>query len=275
MYEIIVDCTNRCFMHCRYCGTDSAICGSQYLDMSQVVKLISIAKRYDMRVFLGGGCFFCHPNWIEILKHNEIVSADVHIDVPLAKPVLKALHDYPPDKYRYAPSVSLWGIGETNDALSGVKSFYLLKDYQDIVSSNFRCSFVMTRYLLNQRTELVNFINQLKYCQQIYFHRLMPTGRCKKDDLPDIEELLRFKEFVLRSVNLSETIKFHHTLCNERCRAYHNRLFVDWSGNVFGCGWIGANSKSVGNINSIDILDLIKQSISGQYDGQIGCPICE
>lgn len=275
MYEIIIDCTNQCFMNCKYCGTDSAVHGSQYLDESEIVKLINIANRYHMQVFLGGGCFFCHPDWIEILDYNRQIGASVYVDVPLTEPVIEALQKYSPEKYNYSPSVSLWGVGKTHDILSGRKSFYLFDSYQNTVGPDFRCSFVITNDLLNQKEELIAFINKLEHCQQIYFHRLMPTGRCNRDNLPRSADLLCFKEDILTCVKFPEILKFHHTLCAQPCRAYRKRIFIDWAGNIFGCGWVDLNSKTIANIKDVDIEEIICQSIDGQFDGQIVCPICE
>lgn len=273
MYEVIVDCTNKCYMNCKLCGTASQKDGTNHLSASTIVEIIKTVKEIDARVFLGGGCFFCHPEWKNILKISKEIGADVYIDMPLTEPVLQAIKEYPPGYYSYKPSVSLWGIGATHDELAGSDSFFLLEEYKQIMKSGYGVSFVMTKQLLAQREQVIAVLNSLEHCNRVYFHRLMPTGRCSAEYLPEMHELREFMDSVNENVKKLDGIRFHHTLLNTPCKAYGGRVFVDWHGNIYGCGWVDDETETIGNILELDLKNVIQNATSGKYSSYKKCPL--
>lgn len=277
MYELIVDCTNRCVLNCRYCGTNSNNSDEQYLDYNTLEYILNVAKSMSVCVFLGGGCFFCHPNWKEILDLNRKLNCYLIVDVPLDEKVLCSIKQYPPEKYNYTVSVSLWGLGEIHNQLSRTQHFILFEKYKELLQANMRVSFVITNELIGICNDVIDFINNNK-TTKFYFHRLMPTGRCKFDDLPSFREIISFKNSILYNVNYKENLIFHHTLLLEAsndCRAFQNRLFIDCNGNIYGCGWVSDNVQPIGVIKECDLRDMIFKSQNGEHNSYIKCPLIQ
>lgn len=275
MYELIIDCTNRCVMNCIHCGTDSSVNGNRHLDLNIIQSILEMAKLFSARVYLGGGCFFCHPNWKEILNINKVLNADVVIDVPLEETVLNSIRLYPPQKYNYEVSLSLWGVGTMHDRLSMSKSFHLLSKFFQVLSDNIHISFVMTRDLLSSSENLITFISNNPKVKSYYFHRLMPTGRCSKSALPNIHEIEVFQQRLLSSLSNTYKLKlrFHHTLYSKKCTAFRERLFIDWNGNIYGCGWVSVHTKPIGNIKNLVLSEIIHDSKSGAFEMHALCPL--
>ena len=123
-------------------------------------------------------------------------------------------------------------------------------------------SFVLTKDLLMQKNEVMRFIQGLQANDSVYFHHLMPTGRCNNENLPSEKELLSFMNSAI-----SQKVRFHHTLYKTTCPAFSDRIFIDWNGDIFGCGWVGKN-KSVGNISELKLNEIKK---TGHYC----CPLWE
>lgn len=277
MYELIVDCTNRCVLNCRYCGTDSNSSDEQYLDYDTLEYVLKVAKSMSICVYLGGGCFFCHPNWKEILELNLKLNCHIIVDVPLDEKIFCLIQQYPPEKYNYTVSVSLWGIGEIHNQLSRTQHFILFEKYKELLKSNMRVSFVITNELIDSYSDVIDFINNNKDIK-FYFHRLMPTGRCKYDDLPDFQKIMNFKNEVVSNVNCKDILRFHHTLLSETfddCKAYRDRLFIDYKGNIYGCGWVSSNVQPIGFIKQSNLREMIFKAISGDYNGLIKCPLMQ
>lgn len=274
-YELIIDCTNKCISKCTYCGTDSDMLGERYLDYDVLRSILVMAKELSVHVYLGGGCFFCYPYWKEILEFNRELKADITIDVPLAEMVLNSVTQYQPQEYNYTVSISLWGINSVHDSLSGLNCFELFNRYSQLLGDNMCVSFVMTQELLSIRKEIINFINDNCRAKSIYFHRLMPTGRCSKENVPDLDKIRRFRDSLLVSIKNAERLRFHHTLSTDKCNAFYERLFVDWDGNIFGCGWVSKNTKPVANIRETDLYEIIQNSKKGVYKNKTLCPLVD
>ena len=252
MKEIIIDVTNRCFLTCTLCGTNASVDGEKHLSFEKIKKILNYAKDYT--VYLGGGCFFCHPDFRTILEYiKQQKGTRIVVDVPMCSETYECICEYPMNKYNYTISVSLWGIGAVHDRLSNSDGYKRLYDFQEIMyryQGHASYSFVLSNLILSQQYEMKQFISQLKDDDTVYFHRLMPTGRCTKNELPNEQDLICF----MNTVKSHHTL-FHHTLISKECTAYTDRLFIDWNGNVFGCGWVGDN-KSIGNIDDIELSDI-------------------
>lgn len=273
MYELIVDCTNQCVSNCVYCGTNSNSEEKSYLGFNQIRSILEVTKKHNIRIYMGGGCFFCHPQWKEILYYNKTLQADMVIDVPLNESILNIINLYQPKKYNYVISVSLWGLGEKHNQLARMDCFHLLNEFIKTLSDNLHISFVMTRDLLFQCNEIIEFIKENPQVKRFYFHRLMPTGRCPKDILPKKTEIKAFQNKLMLSLRNTDVVRFHHTLHSEKCNAFMNRLFIDWDGNIYGCGWVSMHTKSIGNINNVDLSYVIKKSKEGFFDNITYCPL--
>ena len=163
--------------------------------------ILTFSKQIPSLVYLGGGCFFCHPQWRELLEFNKELKANVIIDVPLDRYVLDSITLFPPNEYNYQVSVSLWGIGEVHNKLSGTDSFILFAEYSNLLSQNMKVSFVVTRELICCTEEIINFINENPQIKNFYFHRLMPTGRCS-DTLPNVKKIGSY--FLFENDSLTE-----------------------------------------------------------------------
>lgn len=273
MYELIVDCTNKCVSKCTNCGTNSSICGEHHLDLSILKSILTFSKQIPSLVYLGGGCFFCHPQWRELLEFNKELKANVIIDVPLDRYVLDSITLFPPNEYNYQVSVSLWGIGEVHNKLSGTDSFILFAEYSNLLSQNMKVSFVVTRELICCTEEIINFINENPQIKNFYFHRLMPTGRCS-DTLPNVEKIKSFQNQLLLLIKDTDKLQFHHTLLDTKCKAFRKRLYIDYSGNVYGCGWVSTKNHPIANINYKSLLpELVDRAQKGDFDRMRICPL--
>ena len=130
MIDIIVDTVNTCPMSCKYCGTRSNEYIKEELSKEIIENILLMAKKENnTRVFLGGGLFFCHSHWQKILEANSHIKANITIDSPLSLLSIKSIQLFSPEEYFYKLSISFWGIGETHDKLSGVKSFYMSEKF--------------------------------------------------------------------------------------------------------------------------------------------------
>lgn len=276
MYELIVDCTNKCVSKCINCGTDSAACGECHIDLSILKSILDFSKQISSQVYLGGGCFFCHPQWKDLLEFNKKFAADIIVDVPLDKLVLDSIASYPPKTYNYQVSVSLWGIEEGHNKLAGTDSFSLFADYKKLLSHNMRVSFVITEELICSAKEIISFINENSQIKSFYFHRLMPTGRCSSGSLPKEEIIKSFQNQLLSSVDEPDKLRFHHTLLDANCNAFHKRLYIDYHGDIYGCGWVSANTAPIANINGEILLSaLVVRAQNGEFDGMTICPLTD
>ncbi len=251
-FELIIDTTNMCFMHCRYCGTNSSTDAKQFLPADSIISAVdTIATEFaSPTVFLGGGSFYCHPDHDKILKVVTHKNAIIKIDLPLHEATIRFLEKYPPSIFNYTVSLSLWGIGAIHDTLSGKETFANFSKLAELVRCNqpeLNLSFVLTNELIAQKDELKRFL--IAHCDQsnIYFHRLMPSGRCSYADLPSPVAIKTFADD-LRNSRLPCKIRFHHTIYSNKCVAFCNRLFINYTGNVYGCGWIKADTIPIGNI---------------------------
>jgi len=248
--ELIIDTTNRCPLHCVYCGTDSNAT-MRHLPADTIRTLIVHAKEHDLgAVYLGGGCFFSHPDWRGILALNRGVRARLVIDIPPVDAVLDMMALMPPSRYAYTASLSLWGVGECLDDLSRSSSFRNVPSFLDLLNGDTgsaRISMVLTRELLEQSQTVIDFLHAESRVASVYFHRLMPVGRARGAALPTRDELRRFMAQMspIAGPERELTVRFHHTLVGEGCRAGRSRLFVDCGGDVYGCGWVGPSSRPV------------------------------
>lgn len=190
--------------------------------------------------------------------------------------VLDSIASYPPQTYNYQVSVSLWGINESHNKLAGTDSFALFADYKKLLSQNMRVSFVITEELMCKTNEMISFINENSQIKSFYFHRLMPTGRCYRCSLPKEEIIKAFQNQLLSSVDEPNKLRFHHTLLDVNCNAFHKRLYIDYHGDIYGCGWVSANTVPIANINGgILLSDLIVRAQNGEFDGMTICPLLD
>ena len=272
MFEWIIDVTNRCYLQCRLCGTDSDIDGEKSLPVQCILDIMHYAQTHPCSLFLGGGCFFCHPYHEQILLYmKKIQMRGIIIDIPMCEETLESLRRFPMNQYHYTASVSLWGIGETHNTLTRSHGYQYLDQFQKrmrLYQGHSAFSFVITRDLIKQQEEVSAFLETLEEQDSVYFHRLMPTGRCGLDYLPETDAIMKFYDYISSHI-YSCNIRFHHTILNHSCTAYKDRLFVDWNGDVFGCGWVGKN-KPFANLQDISI-----ESVMSLMRKQSGyqCPI--
>ena len=82
----------------------------------------------------------------------------------------------------------------------------------------------------------------------------MPVGRAIKSDIPSIEALKRFSNFMKQKCK--RTINFHHTIEKNVCKAGIDRLFIDSNGDLYGCGWVPRETPPVCNINGKNIIEI-------------------
>jgi MoaA/NifB/PqqE/SkfB family radical SAM enzyme len=219
-------------------------------------------------IHLGGGSFFCHPEYAKILHFNERIKANINIDLPIHENFIEYIIKYPPNKFNYTFSISLWGIGESHNTLTGIDSYdnldkfiFYAKKYQN----NVNLSFVMTKELLLEQKKVVEFLLSNEKIDKVYFHRLMPSGRCKKENLPIVDDIEKFYKYII-NLGINSKVKFHHTISTGQCVSYSNRLFINYDGNVFGCGWINSKSISIGNISKNEFKDIFAD-IHPCYEG--------
>lgn len=113
MIDVIVDTVNTCPMSCKYCGTRSNEYKKQELS-KEVIKLIMNAAKQEQeaRVFFGGGLFFHHSKWKQILDYNKKIKANIVIDTPLSSSSLRSIQLLTPQKYHYSISISYWGLAQ-------------------------------------------------------------------------------------------------------------------------------------------------------------------
>lgn len=254
MFELIIDTTDKCFMNCKYCGTNSKHNGVSFLDHNKIIEMLSATKKVykDHIIFLGGGCFFCHPNWEKILEANKNIKANIRIDVPLHTSLSSYINKYSPLEYNYNVSLSLWGINDLQNNLSGVISFYMFNELISTINKYQKekyLSFVITKELINQQNEIVDFINKFNDDTYIYFHRLMPTGRSSSRLLPSLTSIRLFCNKIEEKNKSGIKLNFHHTIFSNICKAYKDRLFINHDGKVYGCGWIDSKTKHIKDIN--------------------------
>jgi len=276
MFEVIIDTTNKCIFQCRYCATESFANGTAYLSIDALSDILLSLKKHkkDAVIYLGGGCFFCHPNWKIILENNQINKQNLCIDVPVSKYVYDIICTYHPKKYNYKFSMSLWGIGDTHDTLAGRKSYENLERFISYSIENDLCiniSFVVTKEFINTIDEVIYFINNIKYKYSIYFHRFMPMGRGHKGNLPTKEELDFFLKKIKTEVKQFDKIRLHHTFSGTDCIAFRNRIYINHDGNVYGCGWINNHSKSVANIYNINLETILHNIDKKLYTDATHC----
>ena len=147
MFEIIIDVTNRCFHQCLLCGTGADRTGNISLDAKIIEEIICFVKDQNIFLYLGGGCFFCHPEHFRILKYMKTTQAkNIIIDVPPCKEVMDTIQKYPMYEYCYNISTSLWGIGNVHDNLSNSLSFKYVKQLGCFMKKNQDSSFETNRY---------------------------------------------------------------------------------------------------------------------------------
>lgn len=162
---------------------------------------------------MGGGCFFCHPDWETILVLNSELKLNLKIDIPLNIEMLTILQNYPCADYHYTYSISLWGIGVLHDQLTGYPtSFDMLSKFVEFelqASAKLHLSFVITKELIQDIIPIVTFINQIDYKCNIYFYRLMPSGRCSATNLPPLNSIIEFMIYTLSYALLVSFIQPH------------------------------------------------------------------
>lgn len=274
--DLIIDTTNSCPLKCEYCGTDSNS-SNKFLNAEIITSLIAQARENNVSsIFLGGGWFFSHPYWKDILKFNRVVRANIIIDTPPILYILRELETFPIDEYSYKLSISLWGIGSLHDKLSRSKTYRfvpLFINHMLLKGCEVRISFVTTQELIAEPNTVVEFLIQQNAPTSVYFHRLMPVGRATKVQLPSQIAIESFMNLIENEVNSKPNLKirYHHTLINNCCNAGINRLFVDYLGNVYGCGWIGKINRPIFNITKSP--NLIYKMFSGEDRFTHSCPL--
>lgn len=240
--EIIIDTTNSCPLHCKYCGTDSNTC-TNFLKTTQIKSILENYNSKEIKIFLGGGYFFFHPDWKKILEYNKKIKANLIIDTPLVLNTLKTIREYKLKEYYYKVSLSLWGSEVIHNTLTNSNSFnnlFILQNELQKQNESIQLSFVLTKELIEDIANLKIFLDSIKCETSIYFHRHMPCGRTQINDLATIESLLIFKNTICDYVSDNKiiTVNFHHTLVSVSCYAWKNRIFINHNGDIWGCGWI-------------------------------------
>ena len=274
--ELIIDTTNRCPLSCVYCGTDSNTTG-RHLPAATILALISQAKAGDVStVYLGGGWFFSHPMWHEILRFNRETRARIVIDTPPISSALSVLTEFPMSEHGYALSLSLWGVAHCHDRLSRSDTFRNVSAFLDLMqreTGRARVSFVLTPELLSCAETIASYLNHENRITEAYFHRLMPVGRATRCTLPGLSELHRFMGTVESALRARRNLvlSYHHTLTGSRCRAGSSRLFVSCSGDVYGCGWVGEVNRPAAVAGAT--CDLIAKVNAGQVVVKHECPL--
>lgn len=271
--EIIIDTTNRCPFHCKYCGTDSNI-SNYFLETNHIKAILENYNSKEIKIFLGGGYFFFHPDWKHILEYNKEVKANLVIDSPLVLNTLNAIREYKLKEFNYEISLSLWGIEDIHNILTNSKSYnnlFILQNELLIQNMPVQLSFVLTKEMIEDIENFKLFLDSIQYKTSIYFHRHMPCGRTQNDDIAKIDSILMFKKIISDYVSEKNiiTVKFHHTLVTDSCYAWENRIFINHNGDIWGCGWINMNEHSKTNIydNGFNFKDLD----AGKYNTQFNC----
>ncbi|MDE7192070.1 MAG: SPASM domain-containing protein [Clostridia bacterium] len=251
-FEVIIDTTNKCLMDCKYCGTNSSVNSKDYLSFDAIINVMSIVKSKFVNhvIYLGGGSFYCHPDFSKVLQFNVKAKSNIIIDLPLHEETFNFIKEYPPRLFNYTFSLSLWGIGDLHNKLSGRNTFGNISKLITIsreLQQKVNISFVVSKELIAQKEELIDFLRNNINIDNVYFHRLMPCGRCRKEDLPKFMYIENFMKCLL-SAELPCNIRFHHTICGNKCVAFKNRLFINYDGNIYGCGWVNSDTYSIGNV---------------------------
>ena len=269
MKEVIIDVTNRCVMNCLYCGT--RIIGNSDADINfELFESIveSLRDFCETTVFLGGGTFFCHPQWEELLGLLNGCDQTFVVDCPIDRNILNKIYANQPGEFNYHPSISLWGVNAVHDELCGKASFHLLSSYirkQSEWTMPLRLSFVMSKNLIQQTQDVIDFAKLLPTGTCLYFHRLMPIGGGIHANLPSLDSLMHFRKRIVSEINITKTVRFHHTLDNT-CRAQSNdRIFINHDGAVYKCGWIDARSIPLCKLNkdsTVDFYQLFRKANS-------------
>lgn len=271
MFEIIIDVTRKCFMQCKYCGTDSVREDNTFLPADIIEPIVKFANDNGYKVYLGGGCFFSHPDYERMLRFfRSILSKNIIIDVPMHIDVLTLIEKYPMSQFHYDISVSLWGIEHTHNTLSNSNGWHLMNTYHkkmELHQGYCAYSFVISKELIEEKSKVVSFINNLGVNDKVYFHRMMPTGRCRFEDIPSPSSVLAFSEEVQSHCKIP--LRFHHTICRQGCKAYKERLFIDSDGSIYGCGWVGKNTP-IDNIKKTSIDVVMK---SKEWYKEYICPL--
>lgn len=257
--EVIIDVTNKCVMNCLYCGTRIIGKDDADIDFELFESLIESLRDFgETTVFLGGGTFFCHPQWEELLGLLNSCDQIFVIDCPLDRNILNRIYANQPSEFNYHPSLSLWGVNAVHDKLCGKASFHLLSGYMRKQSKwpiPLRLSFVMTKNLIQQTQDIIDFAEQLPTDTCLYFHRLMPIGGGIHAKLPALDSLIHFRNRIVSAINITKTVTFHHTL-DDTCRARTNhRIFINHDGRVYKCGWIDTESIPICKLRRDSTMD--------------------
>jgi len=166
-------------------------------------------------------------------------------------------------------------IDELHNRLAGTNSFKWLAPIMNELQAlgvPVRFSFVLTKELMENRQTVVEFINNLRYPSHIYFHRLMPVGRCLSGYIPGGKAVAAFAANIKNTITSRHNILFHHTINSQKCLAFKNRIFIDYTGNIYGCGWRTGANKAIANIHNTPVSDIIGNIPADISDAYI-CPL--
>lgn len=271
--EIIIDTINICPFHCKYCGTDSNV-SKNYLATDKIKTILKLFNSEEVKIYLGGGYFFYHPDWKDILSYNKQVKANIVIDSPLVLETLNAIREFNLTEFNYKISLSLWGVNEVHDFLTNSKSyknFSILHNELILQNEPLLLSFVLTKEMIKDIDNFIHFLDLIQSNTSIYFHRHMPCGRSESYDIPKIESIKTFEKVITDYAYNKNilTVKFHHTLVTDKCLAWVNRFFINHNGDIWGCGWINTNERSKTNIYDSDFS--FHDLDSGKYITQCNC----
>ncbi len=71
-------------------------------------------------------------------------------------------------------------------------------------------------------------------------------------------------------------MRFHHTISKAKCNALKKRLYIDYRGNIYGCGWVSPKTVPIANINNNLLLsDIVARAKNGEFDGMTICPLID
>jgi hypothetical protein len=93
----------------------------------------------------------------------------------------------------------------------------------------------------------------------------MPTGRCTNAMLPPLSAVIGFMKKIQYSFDLMHKLRFHHTLTDDTCFALKKRIFINYNGDIFGCGWINNNSPILCNLHDTNFFDVLNKMEQASY----------
>jgi MoaA/NifB/PqqE/SkfB family radical SAM enzyme len=249
MYAATFEITNRCNLACKHCMNESDSSAFEGMTLEQIVDLISEMYECGVRsLYITGGEALSHPSFEQIVefaynKGIKITLATNGFDLSKHIEIIK--------KYIYDISVSIDGIGETNDIFRNKvglfdKIFTSIKKMKDhnvrIITST-----VIWKGNKDQIEDIINFVRKIGVAQ-INFAFLVPLGRAvdpklhldPEDYFPVIASMEKLKaKYENDNFHLLFRRSYPIDASSLDCEGGSKILHVNAQGRVFPCSWCG------------------------------------